>query len=240
MTFEAKSYLKEINKLYKKILDFESAVHLKYTYGPLEKTYHHYINEDIDTIITEFSKGFGLASKELNDLKDLIQPGAIDFMVLRDDEKAGAEEEFPLLFILSRPFYRSMKNQTNMDNIFWQEGRCAVCGAVPSLSILERESIRRYSCSFCRSIGQYNRVGCPYCKNDNAEKINIMYPGDSTDTRVDTCDVCKSYVKTFQAPLVEKHSMDEIDLISLPFDIVAQSKGFRRRSPNPIGMLQIQ
>ncbi|TNF54793.1 formate dehydrogenase accessory protein FdhE, partial [bacterium] len=198
MTIEEKPYLKEINKLYKKILDFETAVHLKHTYGPLEKTYNHYINDDRDTIIKEFSKGFDLSSKELNALKDIVQSGAIDFMILRDDEKARAEEEFPLLFILSRPFYRSMRNQTNMDNIFWQEGRCAVCGAVPSLSILEKDTIRRYSCSFCRSVGQYNRIGCPDCRNDNAEKIKIMYPEEGTNTRVDTCDVCKSYVKTFQ------------------------------------------
>jgi FdhE protein len=239
MTFIDQPHLKEINNLYRKVRDFEQSVHLKHQYTSMEKNHRYYIKEDIDTVINAFSNSFGLSSEESGHFKEAMRNGSIDFLILKDDTVAEREEEFPVLFILSRPFFKAMKKATNMDNIYWQNGKCPVCAAVPSLSILEQGVQRKYCCSFCGSIGHYMRIGCPYCNNQIPEKINIMYPEDRKDVRIDTCNNCKSYVKTFQAALLEEQSLDETDLISLPFDIVAQNKGFHRRSPNPVGIVKI-
>ncbi len=61
---------------------------------------------------------------------------------------------------------------------------------------------------------------------------------DYQDTRIDACKACKSYVKTFQG-MPSDQTVEEMDLLSLPFDIVAQNKGFCRRSPNPVGIVRI-
>ena len=57
--------------------------------------------------------------------------------------------------------------------------------------------------------------------------------------RADTCDKCMSYCKTFEGQMAADNSMDELDIISLPLDIVVQEKGFKRLSPNPVGMMRM-
>jgi formate dehydrogenase maturation protein FdhE len=39
--------------------------------------------------------------------------------------------------------------------------------------------------------------------------------------------------------LPSKHTIEEIDLLSLPFDIVMQNNGYTRRSPNPVGYTRL-
>jgi formate dehydrogenase maturation protein FdhE len=48
-----------------------------------------------------------------------------------------------------------------------------------------------------------------------------------------------SYSKTFEGQMTEDNSMDELDIISLPLDIVVQEKGYNRSSPNPVGMMRM-
>jgi FdhE protein len=240
MTLTFQPHLKEVRDLFRKVQEFETSVKLKYTYRPEEDSYHQYIKEDVDTVMRAFSKSFGLDPKEMNKFKEALESGSIDFLMLRDDKVATSDEEFPVMYILSRPFFRSMKHLADSDDTYWQEGRCPVCNAVPSLSIIEREARRRYSCSYCGCIGLYKRIGCPFCKNYNPEKLNIMLPEDNDEIRIDTCSDCKSYIKTFQSSLTAEHFIDELDLMSLPLDIAAQNKGFLRRSPNPVGMVRIR
>ena len=243
MNLEVKPHLKEIINLYRKVQEFESEVTLKHTYNILENVHHHYIKDDIDTVIDAFSKIFNLRHEETDSLKDSMRSGDIDFMRLRNNEASLIDDHFAILYILSRPFFRSIKKCADIDNIYWQEGRCPVCSAVPSLSFIEKDTQRRYCCSYCGSVGNYKRIGCPFCQNEDSKKISIMYLQDKEkedyqDTRIDACKACKSYVKTFHGMPSDK-TVEEMDLLSLPFDIVAQNKGFYRRSPNPVGIVRI-
>jgi formate dehydrogenase maturation protein FdhE len=240
MKLENQQHLKEISTLYSKVCAFERAVHLKHSYHPVHDAHRKYIDEDVDTVIRAFSETFGLDQEDSESLRESIQSQETDFMLLPNNSASMQNEAFSFLFIISRPFFHSMKHFLNIDNMNWQDGRCTVCNAVPSLSILEKETNRKYYCSFCGSIGHFKRIGCPNCHNENPEKINILYRDGNDDIRIDTCTACKSYVKTFQSDLLRDAPIDEIDLISLPFDIVAQSRGFSRRSPNTIGMMKIQ
>jgi formate dehydrogenase maturation protein FdhE len=57
--------------------------------------------------------------------------------------------------------------------------------------------------------------------------------------RADTCEKCKSYVKTFESSMTEGHSMDSLDIMSIPLDIIVQEKGYKRHAPNPVGIMKI-
>jgi formate dehydrogenase maturation protein FdhE len=35
------------------------------------------------------------------------------------------------------------------------------------------------------------------------------------------------------------NSLDNLDILSLPLDIVVQEKGYKRLSPNPVGMMRM-
>jgi FdhE protein len=141
-----------------------------------------------------------------------------------------------LLYIISRPYFRSIRRHLNVDNIFWEDGRCPVCNSVPTMSVIEKNEFRKYRCSFCGTLGHYKRIGCPYCQSEKADRMDIIYSENDDRVRVDACMECRSYCKTAEASMLTVFDMEEIDLISLPLDIVAQDKGFVRRSPNPVGI----
>jgi FdhE protein len=238
MSIELKPYLKEVNDLYEKICAFESGVNLKHSYNPVEND-QYYIEDDIDTVINAFSKGLDFNSEELAGLEDTMRSRKIDFMALKNGIETIPEDEFQLLYIMSRPFFKSMKNTMNMDNMFWQDGKCPVCSAEPSLSVIEKESQRKYFCSFCGTVGHYMRIGCPGCLTENPQDITIITLDGEEGMRADTCNKCKSYCKTFEDSMILDNSIDSLDIMSIPLDIVVQEKGFKRNSPNPVGLMKM-
>lgn len=238
MSIKLKSHLKEAEELYKKISDFESAVHLKNNYNPVEGV-RHYTKEDAGAVIDALSGSLELGPDELDDLEDAMHSGKIDFMRLVRENEAMPEDEYRLLYIVSRPFFKSMKTAVNMDDMFWGDGRCPVCSAKPSLSLLEKEAQRKYFCSFCGTSGTYKRIGCPACLTEDPRDITIITLEGEDGMRADTCEKCRSYVKTFDGSVTEGNSMDLLDIMSIPLDIVVQEKGFKRQAPNPLGIMKL-
>lgn len=237
MSIKVKPYLKEVDALYEKIMAFESAVHLKHAYNPVENV-QYYMDEDVHTVIDALSGGMGFKPGELGEIKNALHSGDIDFMRLVRGEEMP-EEEYQLLYIMSRPFFKSMKSTLNMDDMFWEDGRCPVCSANPALSVIEKESQRKYVCSFCGTSGSYMRIGCPSCLTDDPGDITIITLEGEEGMRADTCEKCRSYVKTFEGTMAETHSMYALDIMSIPIDIIVQEKGFRRHSPNPVGIMKL-
>ena len=238
MSIQLKPHLKEVEELYEKINGFESAVRLKNKYSPVEEV-HHYIKEDVRTVVGALSQCLDLNPGELSDLEDAMNSGNIDFMGLVQENETIPEEEYQLLYIMSRPFFKSMKHAVSMDDMFWQDGRCPVCSAKPSLSLIEKEYQRKYVCSFCGTSGFYMRIGCPGCLTEDPRDITIITLDGEDGMRADTCEKCRSYVKTFEGSLAEGHSMDSLDIMSIPLDIIVQEKGFKRHAPNPVGIIKL-
>jgi len=238
MNMDVKPHLKEINELYRKVCEFESSVKLRHEYK-LVKGLQQYLNEDIETVMNAFSASVNTVPEDLSFINDAMQSGKIDFLSLVSDEKIP-EEDFSLLYIISRPFFKSMKDAGNADNMNWDDGRCPVCNAVPSLSVIERESPRRYFCSWCGTVGYYKRIGCPNCLTDNPQDITVISLEGEEGMRADACGKCRSYCKSFEGSMTEDNSMDELDIMSLPLDIVVQGKGYKRHSPNPVGMIRME
>lgn len=238
MSIKLKPHLREAEELYEKISKFESAVNLKNTYNPLDGV-SHYTEEDASAVIHALSENFDFHSGELDDLGDALHYGKTDFMRLVQGNDAMPEEEYRILYIVSRPFFKSMKSAVNMDDMFWEDGRCPVCSAKPSLSLIEKESQRKYFCSFCGTSGRHTRIGCPACLSEDSRDITIITLEGEDGMRADTCEKCRSYVKTFDGSITGGRSMDELDIMSIPLDIVVQGKGFKRQSPNPLGIMKI-
>lgn len=232
-------HLKEVFDLYDKVKKFADSVELEGDYSVIDGDSRRYAEQDVDAVVEAFSREFGVSPDESDSIRSAISGVETDFMDLKDRRDAPDDELFPILYILSRPFFRSIKSSLDMDDIQWEEGKCAVCGATPSISVMETESPRKYSCSFCGSQGKYKRIGCPNCQTEDAKMIDLVYLQDSDEIRVDLCSSCNSYTKTFEAGLLAEHSIEELDLLSLPYDIIAQNKGFKRMSPNPIGIIRM-
>lgn len=204
-----------------------------------------YPSDLIDTIADRFSEIFSISADILSPLKEALRFKQIDFLRLPFNEVPSfalpyhEEETEQTLFILAKPLFISLKEATKVENSLTSKGRCPVCHSTPSLSSISENEARIYYCSFCGFEGRWSRIGCPACQNRRGEEIEIIIAEEEKGLRLELCNVCKSYIKTFQRSIYSDYTPDIVDIISLPLDIIAQSKGYARRSPNPIGMRRI-
>ena len=120
----------------------------------------------------------------------------------------------------------------------FRENYCPVCGRRPVLAELRkyREGrTRDLICGGCGTRWLYARVGCVYCGNENLEKMHTLEPTDSDLMRLDICDVCDSYIKTYRGPAngSDADAIYRQDWASVHLDLLAEEKGLHKKG-NPI------
>jgi FdhE protein len=113
----------------------------------------------------------------------------------------------------------------------WWRGYCPVCGSEPVIAELRIDAGERFLlCSSCGFQWRFKRLACPFCGNEDHEKLRHFYTdAEGKAYRVDVCDECKKYIKTIDIrelreeviPLVE-------DMGTLHLDIIAQNEGYKR------------
>jgi FdhE protein len=112
------------------------------------------------------------------------------------------------------------------------KGICPICGALPSLSLLGEEVGKRsLICSFCRYQWPIERLFCPFCNNREQGSLHYFYAEDEESSRVDVCEKCHQYIKTFDLRQVEGCDPFLEDLATLHLDLLASQKGYQRPVP---------
>jgi formate dehydrogenase maturation protein FdhE len=121
----------------------------------------------------------------------------------------------------------------------WHGSSCPICGAPAQASVIAEESgeflggsPRSLVCARCASWWSFPRAICALCGQDDPRSISgFLVPTDRV-ARVDCCESCHGYVKTFDlrqvggadiVPLVD-------DVATLHLDLWAQDRGFDRAS----------
>lgn len=237
-----KPHLEGPLRFYEKSIQFTDGVRaLDVPAGP---GLNAYPPEFIGRIIEPFLSIFDLPAGALAPLKQALELGEIDFSRLPLLEVPAFALPYPeddltiLLFLLSRPYFLRKHDVQRRDDRVWQKGRCPVCSARPSLMTISSEGLHQH-CAFCGMKGRYTAPGCPVCHNRDAAALNTFVVKKEKGFVVRACDACKSYVKTVNEKLLGRVKPDLADLMSLPLDIMIQKKGYKRPSPNPIGMLRM-
>lgn len=92
----------------------------------------------------------------------------------------------------------------------WQEGYCPVCGAMPSISWLDKPTIdeknaylaggggkKHLHCGLCGANWQFKRATCPACKAEgNGVMEMFRESGVAHGERLDWCTKCNTYCPT--------------------------------------------
>jgi len=212
---------------------------------PLRPGLSAYAPEFVERIVERFLPVVDLPEGSLSPLKQALELGEIDFTRLPMLEVPAfslpyTEDDLTmLLFLLSRPFFLGQHDALPRNDRVWNEGRCPVCGARPSLLSVSIEGLHRQHCPFCGTTGRCGAVGCPVCFTRDSALLNTFCIKKEKGFTVRACDSCKSYVKIVDGKLLGRMTPDLADLISLPLDVVVQKKGYKRPSPNPIGMVRM-
>jgi FdhE protein len=114
----------------------------------------------------------------------------------------------------------------------WKRNACPICGNAPGLAALVGEGgARHLVCGVCSFVWTFNRVKCPFCGNEDAERLRVLAVDDQTPYRLDVCDACHKYVKT-----TDYRKADERRAVILPIDdaatifldIMAEKEGYAR------------
>src|ERR1700690_2226553 len=140
-----KPHLEETLRFYERSIQFADSV--KALVMPSRPGLHAYPPEFIGRIVERFLSLFDLSEGSLSPLKQALELGEVDFTRLPLLEVPAfslpyAEDDLTmLLFLLSRPYFLGMHDALQRDDRFWEEGRCPVCGARPSLLSVSRNGL---------------------------------------------------------------------------------------------------
>ena len=109
----------------------------------------------------------------------------------------------------------------------WQKNYCPICGRRPVMAQLRKfnEGRARYLlCGGCLTLWNWRRVGCPYCGNEDLERIHILEL--DAKIRLDVCDECRAYLKTYGEEDEEEIYLR--DWTTLHADLLAEEQGFHK------------
>ena len=73
---------------------------------------------------------------------------------------------------------------------------------------------------------EYRRIGCPYCGNEDQDTLKILEITEEPELRIDTCEKCRCYLKTYTAEGNEKVIL--ADWTTLHLDFIGKNQGFQR------------
>jgi hypothetical protein len=133
-----------------------------------------------------------------------------------------------LLLLAIRPFLARCAEALlpRPDFLRWQHGHCPVCGWEPDFAVVTPTGERRLICGRCVAQWNYGAHTCPYCANDDRSLVTSFATRDGR-YRVYGCDVCRRYLKAYDARNATRPVMVSVDSIAtLPLDAAAQQRGY--------------
>jgi len=113
----------------------------------------------------------------------------------------------------------------------WGRAYCPMCGAPPAMAQLARTQKGRerfLSCGCCRCRWSFQRTACPFCGNQDQEKLGVLELSQEEDLRLDICRECNGFLKTYTGEGEETLLLSDWSTIHL--DVLAGQEGFQRRA----------
>jgi formate dehydrogenase formation protein len=145
----------------------------------------------------------------------------------RLDPGAPASLEQVLVLAL-RPFLARCADALTerIDLSSWNHGHCPFCGWEPDFAVITPTAERRLICGRCTGQWAFPALTCPFCANDERRLITSFATRDGR-YRVAACDVCRRYLKAYDARHATRPVMVSVDAIAtLPLDAAAIQKGY--------------
>jgi FdhE protein len=146
-----------------------------------------------------------------------VQPGLLRYLCWRTLESA------------LRSWVESFSQRSG--NIRWGRPFCPICGSLPAMAQLRlthKGRERFLSCGCCRSRWSYLRTECPFCGNQDQDKLQILELEQEKDFRIDVCNSCNGYLKTCTREGDEDILLADWSTVHL--DFLARQQGLQRHA----------
>jgi len=116
---------------------------------------------------------------------------------------------------------------------------CPFCGNKPVLSLHRPEGDggrRSLVCFLCNTEWQFRRILCPNCGEEDKEKLPVISAAEFDFVRLETCNTCKTYVKTIDMTK-NGHAIPQVDEIAaMSLDLWASENGYTKLQRNLFGV----
>ena len=86
--------------------------------------------------------------------------------------------------------------------------------------------LRFLSCGGCGTRWRFRRTGCPFCENEDDQRLTTLVVEGEARFRIDYCEVCTGYIKTYTG--IGNESVLLADWTSLHLDVIAMDHGLKR------------
>ena len=176
----------------------------------------------------------GSGKINLGDLVRALTAGDVDIIAAGSQKINSPVDEVTFIIInLARPFLRVLA-ESERQNIYLENtltDRCPICGGVPLMAKLQKDEGKRIvECYLCGTQWAFKRLRCPFCGNENHKTLSYIFlEGDSC--RIDKCDNCKRYIKTFDERKSTEDQPPSLlvqDLATIYLDMIAAREGYQR------------
>ncbi|MBU2009260.1 MAG: formate dehydrogenase accessory protein FdhE [Chloroflexi bacterium] len=146
-------------------------------------------------------------------------------------EETGLEQAGLAFFMrtLMTPFYEreASRYRELLRGLSWRSGSCPVCGSPPGMAQIRRDGRRMLHCSLCRTEWEFQRIGCPFCRNTEQDKLRYFHLEGDPGHRVDVCEKCRKYVKTSDGKMLPQPLTPQVEVMAmLPLDCLAEEEGY--------------
>jgi len=115
---------------------------------------------------------------------------------------------------------------------------CPVCAGLPQLTVLRPEgegSSRSLVCSFCLCEWAFRRIICPWCGEEDKEKLPRYSAEECTYVHVEACDTCGRYLKAVDMT-INGHAVPLVDEAAFAvLDVWATGRGYTKVRTNLLG-----
>lgn len=133
-----------------------------------------------------------------------------------------------VLTLAMRPFLSRCAEvlQQRADLSIWTHSHCALCGGEPDFAVITPAAERHLICSRCTLRWKFESLTCPHCRNTDRARITSFATPDGR-YRVYACDVCRRYLKAYDARRATRPVMPMVDSVAtLPLDAAAIQRGY--------------
>jgi FdhE protein len=144
------------------------------------------------------------------------------------DTPASAEALDQVLALAMRPFLERCADvvQQRADFSTWTHATCPLCGGEPEFAVLTSAGDRILICGRCTGRWHFDNAACPFCRNDDRSLLPSFASRDGM-YRLYACDVCRRYIKAFDARQGGRPVMLTVDSVAtLPLDAAAIQRGY--------------
>ena len=151
------------------------------------------------------------------------------------DEKSPLDSFFARACL--QPIAENLQAQLPVEANY-SKNLCPACGGFAQLAVLRPEgegASRWLLCSFCLREWLYRRIVCPWCGEEDKEKLPRYSAEECGHVSVEACDTCKKYLKAVDMT-IDGHAEPLVDEAALAvLDVWATEHGYTKIIRNLIG-----